>query len=257
MQTVMKLLSENEGSPAIRFNEDGAGRYLFVCEHASRMIPKSLGTLGLEDEVLESHIAWDPGALNVAKLLAERFSSPLVYQRYSRLAYDCNRPPEAAGAMPQTSEVYRVPGNERLAADERQARVDEIYLPFHAAVSELIEKRRGLGLETVLVTVHSFTPIYFGKKRDVEVGILHDEDSRVADAMLAHAAECGDLDVRRNEPYGPADGVTHTLKMHGIAKSLPNVMIEIRNDLISNEKDCQTGADFVACLLSQVGAATV
>jgi predicted N-formylglutamate amidohydrolase len=143
-----------------------------------------------------------------------------------------------------------------MSAAERQARIDEIYLPFHDAVSEFVVGRKAAGRLPILVTMHSFTPVYFGKPRNVELGILHDADSRLADRMLA-AATAGQVayDIRRNEPYGPTDGVTHSLIEYGVRYGLPNVMIEIRNDLIRNEIGQRVMADYLEGLFARSVAA--
>ncbi|MDK1387067.1 N-formylglutamate amidohydrolase [Sinorhizobium sp. 8-89] len=250
------LLTRVEGDPVAIDNADAAGEFLFVCEHASPRLPERLGTLGLSKEALESHIAWDPGALAVARHLAEKLDGTLIHQRFSRLAYDCNRPPESDAAMPAVSEVYEVPGNRAMSAAERETRVNEIYLPFHDAILRFVSDRKAAGRRPVLVTMHSFTPVYFGKPRTVEIGILHDADSRLADRMLAIATD-GEVayDIRRNEPYGPADGVTHSLVEYGVRNGLPNVMIEIRNDLIRDEVSQRVMADYLEGLLVKSMAA--
>ncbi len=154
--------------------------------------------------------------------------------------------------MPVTSEIYDIPGNRGLSAEERQARVEEIYLPFTSGLRDLIAERREAGRTPVLVTMHSFTPVYFGRYRTVEIGILHDSDSRLADRMLAAAERSHSAYiVRRNEPYGPADGVTHTLIQHGLKNGLANVMIEVRNDLIRTESGARVVADFLKGLLGE------
>lgn len=250
------LLTQTDGGPVAVENAEAAGEFLFVCEHASNRMPERLGTLGLSMDALDSHIAWDPGALAVSQLLSEKLDATLIYQRFSRLAYDCNRPPESDAAMPVVSEVYEVPGNRAMTAAERQSRVDEIYLPFHEAVTRAVTGRKAAGRQPVLVTIHSFTPVYFGAPRSVELGILHDADSRLSDRMLAAGSD-GDVgyDVRRNEPYGPADGVTHSLIEYGIRFGVPNVMIEIRNDLIRDKIGQRVMADYLVGLLTKSVAA--
>ncbi|MCF3639329.1 N-formylglutamate amidohydrolase [Rhizobium sp. TRM95111] len=245
----MGILSVEEGDPVAIENADGRSRVILVCEHASRRMPQSLGTLGLSGEALESHIAWDPGALAVARLMARSLDATLFFQRFSRLVYDCNRPPESPAAIPETSEVYAVPGNAKLGVADRQARTDALYVPFRGGLSALVRQRIAAGRAPVIVTMHSFTPVYFGRNRTVEIGILHDADSRLADGMLAAAGENMLYDIRRNEPYGPEDGVTHTLKEHGLANGLLNVMIEIRNDLIKEEIGQGVVADYLTGLL--------
>ncbi|MFD1328629.1 N-formylglutamate amidohydrolase [Mycoplana ramosa] len=246
----MGILTGEEGDPVALENADARGRVILVCEHASRQLPKALGTLGLSEEALASHIAWDPGALAVARRIASELDATLIFQRFSRLAYDCNRPPESPAAMPEKSEIFDIPGNAGLDQAARGARTQALYLPFRDALSRLVKGRIAEGRAPVIVTIHSFTPIYFGQPRAVEIGVLHDSDTRLADAMLAAANRAGDrYDVRRNEPYGPADGVTHTLKEHGLANGLANVMVEVRNDLIQDEAGERAVAGYLAGLI--------
>jgi predicted N-formylglutamate amidohydrolase len=214
-------------------NEEGRGAAIIVCEHASNHIPEVYRDLGLDIAARQSHAAWDPGAAQVARRLAEALDAPLVAGAVSRLVYDCNRPPEDPSAMPAQSEAIAVPGNAGLSAAARAARVRAVYAPFTDALSALIARRQAEGAPFALVTIHSFSPTWFGTPRAVEVGILHDTDRRLADAMLAEANTLSHRDIRRNAPYGPEDGVTHTLRAHGLANALPNVMIELRNDLLA------------------------
>lgn len=245
------FLTMDDGAPVAQENVEGASAIILVCEHASRQLPERLGTLGLSPEALESHIAWDPGALAVSRLLANALDATLIYQRFSRLVYDCNRPPEAPGAMPALSEIYEIPGNAALSDEERRARTEAIYSPFRQALSALVAERVANGRPPVIVTLHSFTPVYHGVRRDVEVGILHDSDSRLADAMLSSMDNAAPFLTRRNEPYGPDDGVTHTLIEHGVKNGLLNVMIEIRNDLIATKDGQRVMAVYIGDLLGK------
>ena len=228
-----QLLTQADGPAVTVDRAEGSAPFVLVCEHASKVIPERLGDLGVRAETRSSHAAWDPGALAVAVRLSNMLDAPLVAQRFSRLVYDCNRPPESPTAMPVRSEIHDIPANAAMTADERQARIDEIYLPWRNTLAAVIEKhaaKHPAGLP-VVVTVHSYTPVYHGVHRSGEIGILHDSDSRFADALLSIAGD-SDRDVRRNYPYGPVDGVTHTLVEHAQSRGLLNVMIEIRNDLI-------------------------
>lgn len=245
------ILTQEEGNPVAVVNPGAAGDVLLVCEHASLTIPLRLGDLGLSPAARESHIAWDPGALAVSEILSRTLNATLVHQRFSRLVYDCNRPPESPAAMPETSEIFTVPGNQGLTQAQRDARTQALYIPFHATIESIIAERRARGQKTVLVTMHSFTPVYNGKARAVEIGILHDSDTRLADRMLAAASDVSAYRFGRNDPYGPADGVTHTLLLHGIANGFPNVMIEIRNDLIADATSQEVMADLLAGLLQE------
>lgn len=244
-----RFFAQSDGHAVAVQNGGGKSDVILICEHASNTLPAAFGTLGLSPDVLESHVAWDPGALAVAQFMSDALDATLVYQRFSRLVYDCNRPPGAPGAMPEKSEIHDIPGNVGLSEDERFARTAEIYIPFHKAVDDLVTERRTAGRNVVIVTVHSFTPVYHGKPRSVEIGILHDADARLADAMLGHAEDTS-WNIARNEPYGPEDGVTHTLRLHALRDGLLNVMIEIRNDLIHNGNGQRVAADFLTDLLN-------
>ncbi|SLN14604.1 N-formylglutamate amidohydrolase [Pseudoruegeria aquimaris] len=234
-------------APAALLNPDGAGPFLLACEHASWRIPEEFAGLGLTEEARRSHVAWDPGALEVAAHMARILDAPLVISTVSRLVYDCNRPPYAHDAMPARSERFTIPGNAAVTREERTRRTRTYYEPFRDLLEETL---RGFRQPPVLVTVHSFTPTYNGETRAVELGILHDEDSRLADRMLDLAPAFTAMNTQRNAPYSPADGVTHTLKQHGILNGLLNVMLEIRNDLIATPGTQAAVAEDLARLLS-------
>lgn len=238
---------QDEKPAAILRNHTAQGDVLLVCEHASNRFPSFFGDLGLDMAAKISHAAWDPGALAVAERMSLLLDAKLVASTVSRLVYDCNRPPEAPGAMPPKSEKFTIPGNENLTDADRKERVDQVYRPFLSLLYQTITDAVN---EPVMATIHSFTPVYNGQSRAVEIGILHDRDTRLADAMLALASDFTSLNVQRNEPYGPQDGVTHTLQLHGLENGLMNVMIEVRNDLIATPEDQQKIAKMLANLIS-------
>jgi len=235
-------------SPVSIVNPDAGNPVLLICEHASRYIPSDYNGLGLSEEEQKSHIAWDPGALCVAEKLSHMLDATLVSATHSRLLYDCNRPPEAADSIPERSELFDVPGNAALSVEDRKKRVEAFYDPVQKGIRNVIN---AFAEPPVIITIHSFTPVYFGKKRDVELGILHDEDRSLADAMLLKASALESLVIRLNEPYSAADGVTHTLKVHGVDNGFKNVMLEIRNDLIVTEEQCETMAKMLYSLTGE------
>jgi predicted N-formylglutamate amidohydrolase len=247
-------LLQGEDGPVIVLNETGCSPVVLVCEHAGNRIPKALGSLGLGNDDLKRHIAWDIGAEAVARRLATLLDAPAVLQRYSRLVYDCNRPPEQASAMPQVSESTRIPGNESLTAEDRRVRADEVYRPFHARVAAILDERRRRSAPTIFVTIHSFTPVFKGAARPYHVGLPFDRDKRFTETLLPLLIRAGPFDVRRNEPYGPADGVCHTLNLHPEARGLPCAMIEIRNDLIAADVDQAEWAGRLSDVLRQAAA---
>lgn len=239
--------------PALVERATAPGPVLLVCEHASNAFPAEWGTLGLAAELLASHIAWDPGAVGLTRALAERLDAAFVHAPVSRLIYDCNRPPDAAGAMAAKSEMHDVPGNADLTAAERARRVAAVYLPFHDTLHGVIADRLAQGMAVVIVTVHSFTPTWFGVARPVELGVIHDADPRLAHAVVAAAAGCG-LNVQLNAPYSASDDVTHTLKLQALPYGLANVMLEVRNDLIATPAAEAAMADRLAPIIARAVA---
>ena len=235
-------------------NEAAASPLILVCEHASNAIPARWGDLGLSAQQRAAHIAWDPGALGLARGLAARLDATLIHAPVSRLVYDCNRAPDMAGAMPARSEVHDVPGNAVITAAERLARTRAVYLPWANGLHNLIAGRIAMGRRPVVITVHSFTPVYFGKPRAVEFGIIHDADPALAQAINSAALAAGGLDAQLNAPYSAADDVTHTLRLHATPYGLANAMLEIRNDLIATPEDEAAMAETLAPLLAQAVA---
>ena len=234
-----KLLEADEAHPAELINEMGTSPFVLICEHASNHLPRSLGTLGLTEGDIKRHIAYDIGAAGTARMLSRLLDAPLIMQRYSRLAYDCNRPPEQPSAMPELSEIFEIPGNKNLSASDKLARVTEIARPFHAAIESHLDMRAANGQRAIPVSIHSFTKNYKGKDRAVELGLLFDRDPWLANQMVKSYP---DLNVQLNEPYGPKDGVMHLMNLHAAPRGLHHLMIEIRNDLIETERGQQQWA---------------
>jgi predicted N-formylglutamate amidohydrolase len=203
----------------------------------------------LKQHQIDRHIGWDIGAQGVCEHLSRLLNAPLVLQTHSRLLYDCNRPPTAKSAIIEFSEDTPIPGNQQLSAIQKQARANEIYYPFHRTITDLLDKRSH-HIDSIIVTIHSFNPIYKGLDRALDIGIINDLDSTWA-ANLTRAAQANkQLIVKLNEPYSAADGVTHTLQLHGRNRQLANVMIEINNALITKDQGQGEFASILASLLN-------
>lgn len=249
----MRAMDDSTGAghflPVIE-GADSLGRVVLVCEHASNAIPPRWGDLGLTDEQRRAHIAWDPGALGVARGLAARLGAVLVHAPVSRLVYDCNRAPDMAGAMPARSEIHDIPGNASIAPAERAERTAAVYVPFHDGLHALLMDRIARGLAPVIVTIHSFTPVYHGMPRAVEFGVIHDADPALPRAILREAKRQTALRAEMNEPYSAQDDVTHTLRLHATPYGLPNAMLEIRNDLIATPAAEAAMADRLAPVIA-------
>jgi predicted N-formylglutamate amidohydrolase len=241
------LLGANEAHPAHLINAQGKSPFVLICEHASNHVPECLGDLGLSDTDRKRHIAWDIGAAGVAREMSRILDAPLFLQRYSRLVYDCNRSPENPAAMPEKSEVFDVPGNLNLSADDKLARTKSIYRPFLDAITSFLDERAASARPAIPISVHSFTPAYFGKMREVQIGLLfehHDGVARDLEKLFLG------YDTRLNEPYGPEHGVMHLMNQIAAPRGLAHLMLEIRNDLISDPYQEKQWATRVAAALN-------
>jgi len=239
-------------APVIVLNGNGKSRWLFICEHASNFIPERFNSLGLNAEALKAHIAWDPGAVEVARHLSSKLDAPLIEATYSRLLIDCNRPLDARDLIPEISETTVIEGNHDLGAIERTARIDLSHRPFHTQIEDVVAERAKRGLPSWIVTIHSFTPIYRSVSRPWQIGIIHDEDDRIAKPLITALAEDKSLNIGINEPYSPADRVYYTLERHARPRNAPCVMIELRNDEIATTETQTQWAARLATILSQI-----
>ena len=233
-------------------NAEGAGPFVFLCDHASNFFPPPYdSTLGITDADKSAHIAWDPGALGVARDLAASLNSPLVHTTVSRLIIDCNREESRSDLIPSLSETTKIAGNRNLSADEKAFRLNLVHRPFHKAINKVLNWRLEQGLPTAVVSIHSFTPVYKGNARPWEIGLIYEKDRRLADPVLEDLKERGDLTVGDNEPYAPSDGVYYTIRRHGEDRQLPCLMIEIRNDEVKSSAEEARWAEMLAPILEK------
>ena len=226
------MLAADEPAPVIVRNADGVSPFFLTCDHYGRMIPRALGDLGIDESERARHIAYDIGIASVAEAVSDALGAHLIAQRYSRLVIDCNRPLSAASSIPPISEATTIPGNQGLtqqAAFERQQR---IFAPYHHAITEALDQRAKTQRPTILVSLHSFTPIYAGVARPWHIGTLYNRDHRLPKAMLRELRSEAALVIGDNQPYAVSDTTDYTIPVHGEARGLINTGIEIRQDLI-------------------------
>jgi predicted N-formylglutamate amidohydrolase len=226
------LLADDEPKPVIEFGRDGKSPFVIVVDHAGRLIPRRLGNLGLPETELRRHIAWDLGALAVAREVAAALDAPLVAQQYSRLVIDCNRDPKVPSSIPTVGESIEIPGNVDLSAAEREQRRAAIFDPYHQHVRALLDERIAAGRPTILVAQHSMTDVFKGVRREMHAAVLYNRDRRFAGLMLDSLRLEAGLTIADNEPYYVSDETDYTIPRHAEARGLPHVEIEIRQDLI-------------------------
>jgi predicted N-formylglutamate amidohydrolase len=248
------LLDAEDVQPVLEDNVRGRSPFLLTCDHYGRAIPRALCDLGLPERELERHIAWDIGIAGVAGALSKQLDAHLVAQRYSRLVIDCNRPPCAASSIPRVSEATAIPGNEGLTREATEARRQAIFEPYHRRITEVIDARLRENVPTVLVALHSFTPVYKGIARPWHIGALYNRDTRLPPLLLGLLRAQPDLVVGDNEPYAVSDATDYTIPVHGEARGLMNTGIEIRQDLIADRAGQKQWADRLARVLREIEA---
>ena len=240
------LLGENDPAPVEVLHARGASPFLLTAEHAGRAFPERLGTLGLSQRDLDRHIAWDIGIAGVTRRLAAKLDAAAVLQTYSRLVVDCNRWPKATDFVTPFSEDTMIPGNVGLRAAEIDARANEIFHPYHHTIRDLLDARVAAKKSTVLVAMHSCTPVYLGVSRPWHVGILYDKDPTFARIVLELLHGEGKLIVGDNEPYFLTSDKDYAVPVHGEQRGIPHVEIEIRQDLIGTDSGQEEWAERMA-----------
>ncbi len=228
------LLNDDEPPAFVIRNPDATLPILLVCDHASRLFPKALGTMGLDPGARLCHLAWDIGAGPLTEQLAASLGVTAVLCEYSRLVVDCNRQLMDPGAFLEFGDGVVVPGNRNIQQEDRDRRADEIYWPYHNAIQGQLERFSKLGVQPVFIAIHSFTPVMNGQYRPCEIGILWDTDRVTAEVFIHDFQDAGYV-VGDNEPYSGKAPQDFTIDHHAEGANLPHVGIEIRQDLIHHD----------------------
>lgn len=246
------LLQADEVPPVFEENAASRSPFFFTCDHYGRLIPRALGDLGVAADELERHIAWDIGIAGVATLLAKDMDIHLIAQRYSRLVIDCNRPFDSPGSIPLISEATEIPGNGGLTREQIAARQHAIFTPYHTRIAQALDARKAQGLPTILVSLHSFTPVYAGIARPWHIGTLYNRDARLPHLLRDQLRKEGDLVVGDNEPYAVSDATDYTIPVHAERRNLMNTGIEIRQDLIADQSGQHQWAERLARIFREI-----
>lgn len=240
------LLGSGDPPPVEMLYSHGSSPFFLTCEHAGKQFPRRLGTLGLGPRDLERHITYDIGAAGVARRLARHLDATLVLQRYSRLVVDCNRWPGAEDFVVRISEDTEIPGNQDVTRAESAARAQAIFHPYHDTITRALDARRDAGRLTVLVSVHSCTPVFHGVWRPWHVGVLYERDNRLAAILLEQFGDEAELEVGDNQPYFMTEKKDYAVPVHGERRGLVHVELEIRQDLIATVAGQKTWATRLA-----------
>lgn len=219
-----------------------------LCDHASNALPDAYGTLGLPSIDLERHIGWDIGAADVTRRLAHLMGVPAVLSGFSRLLIDPNRGADDPTLVMKLSDGAVIPGNRQADAAEIAHRRANYWQPYQDAAASMIEAAMAGGQVPVIVSIHSFTPVWRGAMRPWQCGVLWDRDPRLPHLLLAGLRSDSGLVVGDNEPYS---GRLHgdTMYRNGTSRGLANALVEIRQDLIDTHHGAQEWAERLAQIL--------
>ncbi len=248
------LFADEEPSVSI-MNPQGTSPFVFTCDHASNRIPRRIDHLGLPDDEMRSHIAWDPGALDVARRVSEALDAPLIFSNYSRLVIDLNRPPSSRGHIPETSAGITIPANVAVPPQERDARRRAFFLPYHGAISEILDARTNRAKPTLLVALHSFTPNYPGETRPWHIGVTHRIDRGLGSEIVRLLREQTALCIGDNQPYQIDDVDDVTIPFHAEKRGLPNALIEMRQDTLATRAGVAETARLLSGAFARAAAA--
>ncbi len=244
------LLGPDDPAPATVLNAAARARAVIVCDHGGDAVPEALDGLGLDAAIRARHIAWDIGAADLARGLSERLAMPAVLAGYSRLVIDLNRPLDDLTSIRAISDGVVIPGNRRLTEGETEARVAEIFRPYHAAVAATLTECT-VPVPAV-ISVHSFTPVMKGFERPWHIGVLYNADARIGKPLMEGFARNRDITIGDNLPYSGFDLFGNTIETHAMPQGRPNILLEIRQDLIDTHHGAEKWADIVADALAPV-----
>ncbi|MBL4786755.1 MAG: N-formylglutamate amidohydrolase [Cohaesibacteraceae bacterium] len=238
------------GDPPVYELVNSASKHpvVLVCEHAGRAIPARLGSLGLTDDDMDRHIAWDIGAAGLTRKIAQILGAPAILQNYSRLLIDCNRPPDQSGSIPAVSDQTRIPGNQDLTTSERDQRIEDIFNPFHDRVSNLLDQNP----RQLVLAIHSFTPVLAGKERPWDIGFLFRKDTKTSGKLAELVANNhSGLQTGMNQPYVIDGSSDWFVPVHGEQRDMPHSLIEIRNDHLQQVSGQQWWAEMLSAIIEQ------
>lgn len=249
---VHSIIASDEPVPFEIINPHGDASVVLICDHASNRIPRSMQQLGVNDEVLQQHVAYDIGSAAVARQLSKLMNAVLLRSNYSRLIIDCNRFPDDPSSIPTVSDGIAIPGNHQLSDEQVAQRAEEIFDPYHEQISAVIDTKQNAGIIPVMISVHSFTPFFAGHERPWHIGVLWGEDGRIAQPLLHRLRRYPHLCIGDNEPYNAREPVGYSMVAHGEEPGLPHVLLEIRQDLITDREGVDHWASFIHGELKEI-----
>lgn len=232
---VVSILAEDEQPPYEILNPEGRARAVITCDHASNRIPRSLGRLGVDEETLARHIAWDIGCAALTRRLSDLIDAPAILGGFSRLVVDLNRHLNDPTSIPEVSDNVRIPGNCDILRSHAAQRVEELFVPYHNALAALLGEVHAARGVPAIIALHSFTPVWGNFQRPWHIGVLWNRDGRIAGPLIDRLRRRTDLCVGDNQPYHAREPVGYGMDVHAEGNGYPHALLEIRQDLLADD----------------------
>jgi predicted N-formylglutamate amidohydrolase len=240
------LIGPGDAPPFTTYNDHGQARVLLVADHASPYFPAGMNQLGLADWVLERHVASDLGSAMLARFLADEIDAQLVLAGFSRLIVDPNRKLDDPTAFPEISDGIAIPGNLNLSDGQKALRVQSFFKPYHDTITARLEEFTRRGIVPAVISVHTCTPVFDRIVRPWHIGIMWDQDPRLAVPLIEHFSQIEDICIGDNEPYSGRHPHDFTIDYHAEPNGLPHVGFEVRQDLVATENGARKWAGILA-----------
>ena len=246
------LIGAGDAPPYMTYNSSGSARVLLVADHASPFFPAAMNQLGLEDWVLDRHVAWDIGSDQLTEYLADLLDAPAILAGFSRLIIDPNRKLDDPTAFVKVSDGISIPGNAELSARQKALRVQSFFEPYHGAIARRLEEFQAGGIVPALISVHTCTPVFAQFVRPWHIGVMWDKDPRIAVPLMENLREVEDVCFGDNEPYSGRHTHDFTIDHHAESAGLAHVGIEVRQDLVRDSDGARKWAGILATALQDI-----
>lgn len=248
----LPLLGPEDPPPVAVVNPAGQAPVLLICDHASNAVPRALHGLGLTERDLHRHIAYDIGSADITRLLAQALDAPAVLAGYSRLVIDCNRALGHPDSIVRESDGVVIPGNAEVSPGDARDRAASCFWPYHRRIGAGIAGFAQRGIRPAIVAVHGFTPVLAGEERPWHVGILWGEDGRIAVPLIDALRRRTGMVIGDNQPYSGRLQYGYSISVHAGETGLPNVLIELREDIVAAAEDRRRTAALLADALRPI-----
>ncbi len=246
------LIEAGDAPPYLTYNSSGSTRALLVADHASSSFPAAMNQLGLEDWVLDRHVAWDIGSDQLTRYLADLLDAPAILAGFSRLIIDPNRKLDDPTAFVEISDGISIPGNRALSAEQKALRVQSFFEPYHGEIARRLNDFQSGGTMPALISIHTCTPVFAQFVRPWHIGVMWDKDPRIALPMMDRLRQVEGVCCGDNEPYSGRHSHDFTIDYHAESAGLPHVGIEVRQDLVRDAAGARKWAGILAAALQDI-----